>query len=179
MEFTMAEETNDDVTLLDLDNLDDLDVSSFEAAPEFIDPPKGRYILNLTAKVEPYEKDGEDKKRSRCIYSVKDAVELANKKDLVPAEGSMFSETFQVNPEGMKYWKSKAIAILGDLGNSTVGDVLRELNNGVQFVADVRMKTSTGKDADGNARTYENVQVRIVEGDQDPEKAVVTEDKAA
>lgn len=163
----MAEVTNE--TLLDLENLDEMDVGGIEAAPEFIEPPVGRYRLGLQAKVEKYEKDDESKRRVRFIYNIRDVVELKDKTALVPAEGSLFSETFTVTPEGLKYWKSKAMSILGELGTATFGEVMNELNKGVSFLADVKTKQTTGKDAEGNKKEFTNVQVRVISSDQDPE----------
>lgn len=162
--------SNENETLLDLDNFDDLSVDGIEAAPEFIEPPTGRYKLGVTAKIETYpdKETEEEKKRIRFIYDIQEVAELKDSKALIPAVGSLFSETFTVTAEGLKYWKTRSVAILGDLGKATVKEVIETLNGGVSFLADVKTRTSTQKDADGNKREYTNVNVRVISGDQNP-----------
>lgn len=169
---------NQPETLLDLDNLDDISLAGIEAAPEFIEPPTGRYKLGVQAKMEEYEKDEKDAegektgekvkaKRIRFTYSILETMELKDKKDLQPADGSLFSETFTATSEGLPYFKTRASAILGDLGNATIKEVITELNNEVvTFVADVKTRSTKQKDADGNERTFTNVNVRVVTPNQ-------------
>jgi len=164
-------------TLIDLDNLDNIDMSTMESAPEFIEPPAGRYKLGVQAKIEEYEKDevidkektGEKvkAKRIRFTYDIQETLELKNKKDLTPAEGSLFSETFTATAEGLPYFKTRAASILGDLGNATIKEVIGTINKEtIGITADVKVKTTTVKDADGNSKDYTNVNVRVIEGTQ-------------
>lgn len=148
-------------TLLDLESINDIDLSTVEDVPEFVEPPNGVYQLGLKAKIEGYKnKEGEANTRIRHIYEIQKVIELADKTELEPTEGSLFSETFVANGEGLKYWKAKAKSILGDLGNSKVSEVLNELNSGVSFRATTKLK----KTADKNDKTKEftNVQIRVV-----------------
>lgn len=156
-------------TLLDLDNLDNLDVSTVEAAPEFIEPPTGRYKLSVQVKKEegkPAEGDEEAKAaRFRFIYSVVEVVQLKDKNELLPAIGSLFSESFSATQEGLKYWKQRATAILGDLGKATIKEVNEQLGE-AQFTADVRLDISKAKDKDGNIREYKNIRVKVISEEQ-------------
>lgn len=165
-------------TLIDLDNLDDIQLNGVEAAPEFIEPPHGRYKLGVQAKIEAYEKDEKDAegdktgekipaKRIRFTYSILEVIELKDKRELIPAEGSLFSETFTATSEGLPYFKTRATAILGELGNASVKEVINELNNEmVTFVADVKLRVTKQKDDEGNERSFTNVNVRVVQGNQ-------------
>ncbi len=164
-------------TLIDLDNLDDISLEGVASAPEFIEPPHGRYKLGVQAKIEEYEKDevvnkektGEKvkAKRIRFTYSIQEVLELKDKKELQPAEGSMFSETFTATSEGLPYFKTRATAILGDLGGATIKEVVSELNNeAISFTADVKTRTTKNKDADGNEKEFTNVNVRVISGNQ-------------
>lgn len=164
-------------TLIDLDNLDSISLEGVEAAPEFIEPPHGRYRLGVQAKIEEYEKDevvdkektGEKikAKRIRFTYTIQETLELKSKKDLVPAEGSMFSENFSATSEGLPYFKTRSTAILGDLGNATIKEVINELNNeAISFTADVKTRVSRVKDADGNEKEFTNINVRVLDGFQ-------------
>jgi len=163
--------------LIDLDNLDSIDLATVEAAPEFIEPPAGRYKLGLQAKVEEYEKDEKDDegdktgekvkaKRIRFTYDIQEVLELKDKKELLPVEGSLFSESFTVTPEGLRFFKTRAEAILGELGNAKISEVVTELNTGVSITADVKLRLTDGTDAEGNKRKYTNINVHVLQGHQ-------------
>lgn len=172
---------NANETLIDLDNLDSVSLDSFDSAPEFIEPPAGRYKLGVQVKIEKYERDEKDAegdktgmkvaaKRIRFVYSIQDVVELKSKNELAPAEGSMFSETFTATQEGLPYFKTRASAILGDLGKASIKEVIEELNGeSISFMADVKLRVSKVKDADGNEKDYTNVNVRVVSAFQKAE----------
>lgn len=166
-------------TLLDLDNLEDMSMENTEAAPEFIEPPSGRYRLGVQVKTEAYEADETDTdgnktgekvpaKRIRFIYTIQEVLELKNKKELTPAEGSLFSESFKATAEGLRYYKRRAMDILGDLGNATIKDINNTLNeDAVSFVADVKTSDTTVVDKEtGEKRTFTNTRVRVVTGHQ-------------
>lgn len=161
--------------LLDLENFEETSAADIEAAPEFIEPPTGRYKLSTACKLEDYEREGDDGeqkqlKRYRIIYSIEEVIQLKDDKELVPANGSMFSETFTVTSEGLKYFKQRAQSILGDLGNATLGEVRKTLNGEVEpisFVADCHTKTSKQKDKEtGEIREFTNVRVKVVTKNQ-------------
>lgn len=155
-------------TLLDLDNIGDIDFDSIEEAPGFVEPPDGVYMLVVEkAAIETYKtKEGETKKRFSHYYSISSVVELADSTEQEPKVGDKFSERFQANEKGIPYWKTKAKAILGDIGKVSVANALAELSTGnYSFKARVNTKKSKGKDG----KEYKNVQVRVLTEAQHPE----------
>lgn len=156
-------------TLLDLDNVDDLELDDIPDAPGFVQPPDGVYILNVEkACIEKYKtKEGEEKKRFSHYYAIASIIELLNSSEQAPNTGDKFSERFMMNEDGLKYWKTKAKAILGDVGKISVANALAELSTGnYSFKARVQTKESKGKDG----KTYKNVQVRVIGPAQEPEE---------
>ena len=153
-------------TLLDLDSVEDIDFDSIQDAPGFIEPPDGVYKLNVEkAAIETYKtKEGETKRRFAHYYAVSAVIELADPTEQEPKAGDKFSERFMVNDVGIQYWKTKAKAILGDIGKVTVQNALAELSTGnYTFKARVNTKKSKGKDG----KEYKNVQVRVLSADED------------
>ena len=112
----MTEETNK--TLLTLDQLNEMGADQTEAAPEFLNPPNGRYKCLAQAKFEDFTKEdketGIEEKgvRIRVIYSTDSVVQLKDPQELQVPKGSLFSETFQGTAEGLRYFKTRAQGIL-------------------------------------------------------------------
>lgn len=155
----MSEVSNE--TLLDLDSVNDMSFEDIPEAPGFVQPPDGLYNLTITkAAIEEYKtKEGEERKRFAHYYSVKNTLELADPTEQAPNEGDKFSERFMMNEQGLKFWKTKAKAILGDIGSITVANALAELSTGnYSFKARIQNKKSKGKDG----KEYTNTQVRIL-----------------
>ncbi len=158
-------------TLLDLDSVLGTSIDGVEDAPEFVTPPAGNYLLGVQkASAEKYKTtnketmEEEERVRIRLTYQVMKTVELANAQDDQPvADGSLFSEQFMTNPEGLSYFKRQAKNILGEeaIKGVSIGEILNELGNGHSFTAEVRIKKTKGKDATGQPKVFENVQVRI------------------
>lgn len=159
-------------TLLDLDDILGKSVDEVEDAPEFVTPPDGRYMLECKeAKLEDYKvtaEDGTEEKRLRIkiIHSVVQTHELANAEEEPVPAGSMFSEQFMCNEQGLSYFKRQAKNILGAdvIKGAKIGDILKELPNNHQYNADVRVKTTDGQ-GKNKGKKYRNVQVRIKGGD--------------
>lgn len=149
-------------TLLDLDNVDEMSFDDIPEAPGFVQPPDGVYDLAITkACIEAYKtKEGEDKKRFSHYYGIERVVELADSTEQAPNVGDKFSERFQMNDQGLKFWKTKAKAILGDVGKITVANALAEMSTGNYKVrARVQLKKTKGKQ---DGKEYTNIQVRIL-----------------
>ena len=164
-------------TLLDLDNMGDLSFDSIPEAPSFVIPPDGVYMLSVTkACIETYAtKEQENKQRISHYYSIAEVLELSNPSEQAPSIGDKFSERFQANEDGLKYWKAKAKAILGDVGKITVKTALAELSSGgYTFKARVQVKTTAGK-GDNKGKTYQNIQVRVLKDNKDAAPAVNTD----
>lgn len=161
----MSNETQD--TLLDMNDILGTSLDGVESAPEFVDPPDGNYHLNIQkVGLENYEsKDAESqemtkKRRIRITYNINKTVELADASDLPVSDGSLFSETFMVNPEGLKYFKRQAKNILGEdnISGVPLKDIIDEMMNDKTVSAKVKTKVSTGN----NGKEYSNVQVHIL-----------------
>lgn len=155
-------------TLLDLDNIDGMSFNDIEDPPEFVTPPDGVYDLLLTkAGFETYTPKGETAKKRRIAhyYEIVGVTELSDVSEQAPKAGDKFSERWQINPEGMKYWKGKAQAILGtEVGNVTVGNVLADLDKGqYRFRAKISNKKTVGKEGTPNAgKEFTNTNVKVI-----------------
>lgn len=153
-------------TLLDLDNMDDIDMDSVEDIAGFEIPPNGNYRLQLDkAYIDKYkDKDGIERKRIMHLYSVVTTYELSDAKETAPADGTKFTERFQASEMGLGIWKRKAKEILGvdSLTGTKIGEVLKELCNGPEtgqlYQMDASVVTKTIKKGD---KTFQNVNVRI------------------
>lgn len=182
---TTGMETSSEETLLDFSNteLDDIDLGTIDTLPSFLQPPEGTFVLHMEKASVEKKVDKETKvvkKRIQHLYSIYKTIELADSSELIPPDGSLFTENFQLNAEGLKYWKKKATQILDvkSIDNSKLTDVLKELTDGkYYFNAKIVLKKTQNK-ADG--KEYTNVQVRVVSpykvgGEIDGEGSVVTE----
>lgn len=147
-------------TILDFDALLDSNLSSTKDVPDFVTPPPGTYVLELTeAKLEKFKlkakagvRDTEqDAARIKFQYKVAETVET---KELPVADGSLFSESFMANEDGLAFFKKQAKAILNvkDFADTSIRDILDGLN-GVSFKAVVGIRKSG---------EFENVTIRPV-----------------
>lgn len=161
-------------TLLDLDTVNNLSFDDMEEAVGFVVPPEGIYRLQMDkATMEKYEaKDpknaGQKIKKGRIshYYSILEVLELVKSDEQHPPIGGKFSERFQLNENGLKYWKKKTKDILGDVGtNLTVSAVLQEASTGVYtFKARVKHKETEGEGANAGKK-FTNIQVQILSVD--------------
>lgn len=171
---TAAEIEEISSTLLGLDDIENMDFDSIEDAPGFVQPPDGIYKLMVFKadlnkyKVKPENQvPGEptEKKRFRLFYEIMEIEEMDEAAEQKPKVGDKFSENFMVNEEGVKYWKSKAKAIMGrELGKVTVANVLKELGAGnYEFRAKVQNTENEGKAGTANAgKKFKNTNVRVI-----------------
>lgn len=158
----------EEVTLLDLDNIEGMDFDSIEDPPGFVTPPNGLYTLRITKGViEKYktrDEPGVEKKRFANYYTIEAVKELEDANEQEPKVGDKFSERFMMNEDGMKYWKGKAKAILGDVGKVSVANVLKELSSG-NYVFDARItnKKAAGKKGTSNeGKEFTNTNVKVI-----------------
>lgn len=157
----MNTQVNVEETLLDLDSVNDMSFDEIPDAPGFVEPPDGVYMLTITkAAIEKYKtKEQEERQRFAHYYGVAEVIELANPDEQAPTVGDKFSERFMMNEQGLKFWKTKAHQILGEVGKITVANALAELSTGnYTFKARVQTKKSKGKDG----KEYRNIQVRVL-----------------
>jgi len=175
-EVKVTDETT--LTLLDLDTVSSLSFDDLEEAPGFIIPPAGVYdLLVETAKLEEYVKKAKDGKpaskghRIAHYYLVEQVEELVDPKEQKPAVGSKFSERFQLNEQGLKYWKTKAKQILGDSvdgANLTVANVIKELGAGTYRIkAKVALKVTDGT-GENEGKKFTNIQIRVLDRKMEP-----------
>jgi len=157
-------------TLLDMDSILGQNIDEVPDAPEFVTPPDGSYMLVVKeAKSEEYKRDNKDtgeeekKLRLKIIYEVVQTNELADAEEPPVAPKSLFSEQFMTNPDGLSYFKRQVKNILGaeTIKGTTISALLAALPSAPEFNADVRIKKSKGKDADGKSKVYSNIQVRV------------------
>ena len=148
-------------TILDLDALLDGSLDNVQAAPDYVTPPPGNYMLAIDdAKLEKYKsKEGKEGVRIKLGYKVVQTIDLSENTDEPPvADGSMFSESFLYTEEGLPYFKKTAQNIL-DV-KSIEGVSMRELLDGLkgtEFRARIGSRTS---EKDG--KKYENATIRPV-----------------
>jgi len=166
------------LTLLDLDTVSSLSFDDLEEAAGFVIPPAGVYGLLLeTAKLEQFttkEKDGkpaEKRHRIAHYYTIESVDELVDSNEQKPPVGSKFSERFQLNEMGLKYWKTKAKQILGDTvdgANLTVANVIKELGAGTYRIkAKVALKVTEGT-GDNEGKKFTNIQIRVLSRNVEP-----------
>lgn len=167
----MSEEKKE--SLLDMDSILNQSIDEVETAPEFVVPPDGAYLLGIAdAKLESYDftdkETGAEEERTRIklFYQVVQTHKLVSEEESPVPAGSLFTEQFMTNPQGLSYFKRQAKNILGEdtIKGTSIGEILKELPNNHSFNADVRTKQTTVGKGDA-AKTYRNVQVRIHQGD--------------
>jgi hypothetical protein len=172
----VAEETT--LTLLDLDTVSSLSFDDLEEAPGFVIPPAGVYDLLLeTAKLEEYTKKAKGDEpaskghRIAHYYTIEAVEELVDPKEQKPPIASKFSERFQLNEQGLKYWKTKAKQILGDSvdgANLTVANVIKELAAGTYRIkAKVALKVTDGT-GENTGKKFTNIQIRVLKRLEQP-----------
>lgn len=151
-------------TILDMDSILDGTLDTITEAPDFVTPPEGLYILQTKkAELEKYKsKDGaKHGLRIKVLHTVVSTVELADTKELPVADGSMFSETFQADEQGLSYFKKAARKYLQveNLDGVSIRDILSSLEGSEPFDAKIKIR-KTPNPAGG---VYENVQIQVVE----------------
>jgi len=160
-------------TLLDINSVLGQNIDDVETAPEFVTPPDGAYILEIAdAKLETYKvtdketQKEEERMRLKIFYKVVQTNKLVSEEEDPVPVGSLFTEQFMTNPQGLSYFKRQAKNVLGEdvIKGVSIGEILKELPNQHVFNADVKVKTSTQGSGD-TKKTYSNVQVRIHQGD--------------
>lgn len=144
-------------TILDLDSILDSTLDTVPDVPDYVLPPEGAYRLGITdAKLDKYKtKEGSQGLRIKITHTVVATVKLSNEKDIPVADGSLFTETFQADEQGLGYFKKAAKKYLKveSLDGVSIRDIMAELT-GAEYDALIKIRKSSkdGKD-------YENVQI--------------------
>lgn len=146
-------------TILDIDALLDSNLKDVENVPDFVNPPAGEYDLGVAkSAIEKFESKAKDGKpaqkglRIRIGYKVNETIDT---KEAPVADGSMFSETFMANEDGLKYFKKQAGKILNvkDFGDTSIRDIIDALNATESFKAKITIRKSGD---------FENAQVQPI-----------------
>lgn len=167
-------------SLLDLDNVEDINLENIGDLPEFVIPPDGVYVFATnTAKITSNKdrETGEVKKRINHTYLISKILQVADQNELIPPQGSLVGENFTFNQKGLEIWKVKIKGILGaeTIKTMSIAEALQELTiNTYYFVGKTRIKKSTGK----TGQEYENVQIQVIRQatEEDLEDALMVED---
>ena len=151
-------------SLLGMEDLDSMNFDDIEDAPGFVIPPEGSYKLELTqAKQESYKNKKEPNKMRKRIahyYKIHEVKSINDPKEKVPASNSMFSERWQITPDGLKYWKGRAKAILANTSTAgmSIGNIMEALNLGHVFECNIKHKVVKNKE---DGKDYVNIQMVI------------------
>lgn len=162
----------DTETLLNLEDLLNASMDDIEEAAGFVTPSDGTYQLAVNScKIEKYKAKDEsgvtkEKHRIKFIYQVLQCLEKANAEDPDTPVNGLFSEVFQLNETGLKYFKTRANGILSTTEGLNLGESIKAINDSCAVVkATTKIKETPKKDAEGHdtGKNYLNVQVRVIE----------------
>lgn len=169
-------------TLLDLDNIEDLRLDSINDLPEFVMPPDGIYVFATNTGKISSSKDAEGnlKKRINHTYVICKILQVPNENELLPPLGSLVGENFTFNSKGVEIWKLKIKGIIGAeaIKTMTIKEALDEITqNTYYFVGKTRIKKTVNKDT---GKEFENVQIQTIREatDEDLEGAFMIHDDA-
>lgn len=151
-------------SILDIDAILEGNTAGIQAAPDYNNPPAGRYRLGgVSAKLEKYKSKDKDTGeetmgvRFRITHKVLKTYELAKGSQELPvADGTMFSLSFLYSEEGIPFFKKYAQEVLNlsDLGETSYKDILEAIAQ-AEFDATISIRITKNGD-----KTYENVNVR-------------------
>lgn len=145
-------------TILDLDNIMDMDMGAVEAAPDFANLSKGVYRLRCI-KAETYKREAKGDKAARAGFRIThELVDTKESEELAYPNGSLVSENFQATEDGLKYFKKRAMNMLNvkSLDGASLKDVLDSL---IGVEADTVVTVRKTQSEDGS-KTYENASYR-------------------
>lgn len=152
--------TSTKATILDLDNLMDMDMGKVETMPDYVNLSKGVYVLKCV-KAEPYKREAKGDKAAsaglRVVYELVDTKETA---ELPFPNGSLVSENFTATEMGIQLFKKRAMNLLNvaSLDGASLKDVMDSMIN-VEATAVVTIRTSQSED---KTKTYENANYRFL-----------------
>lgn len=148
-----------DTTILDLDELMDMNLDAVEDVPDFCEPDNGLYMLSISDAEIKRSKDKTKPSRIVLTYKIHEILECDGLP--VPLE-SLYSEGFQGTAEGLKYFKKAAKALLNtdDLTGITTGQILEGLKELDPFKAKVTKKVTKKDNTE-----YININTRPIHGD--------------
>jgi len=131
-----------------LDSLLEGSLDEVETAAEFVDIPNGEYVLHIQkaeAKEMPVKEDKPAGVRVSVTYAVVQTVALADSTKSAVDDGSLSSESFNLNEQGLPYFKRYLVNIFGDTSGISLGDSIQALN-GLDITAVVRNNEYNGRE---------------------------------
>lgn len=159
-------ENMQDVTILDIDELLDMQMDTVADVPDYVTPETGLYMLSVTEG--EIKKSKEAGKSARIVVTLRiDAtVELAEG-SMPVADGSLFTQSYMGTQDGLGYFKRDCKKMLNQEelpAGLSVRDMFDALKAGDSFKARITTskRTVQSKDADGNnlpAKTYTDVRI--------------------
>lgn len=160
----MNDATNETETLLNIDEILDQSMENIEEAAGFVTPSDGLYVVGLAScKIEKHKtKDDptKEKHRIKYMYQISECLEKSNSEDDDTPANGLFTEIFQLNEQGLSYFKQKATRILGDTAGLTLGETIKSLN---ESEAVLKVSTRLKKTPKEGGGEYINVQVKVLE----------------
>lgn len=149
-------------TILDLDALLDGNLDEVKDIPDFVTPPEGSYMLKISG-VELDRGKAKDGTERVTIVVTRSVAATLETKELPVADGSLFSERFQYNEDGLAYFKRMAKSTLNveDLSGASMRDIFATLVDAAPYKAAITHTESTvGEGAE--AKKYVNLRIRPV-----------------
>jgi len=137
-----------------MDSLLDSSLDDVETAAEFVDIPNGVYVLRIKkAEAKDMEAKGDKPAgvRVNIIYEVVETVELADGTKEPVDVGSMASEGFNLNEQGLPFFKRYLANIFGDTTGISLGELITALNE-ITITAIVKNREVNGRDYMGTSR---------------------------
>ncbi len=153
--------------IIDIDALLDGNLADVEAAPDYVTPPTGTYTVSVTdVKMEKFDKRIYDEQRKdtgktepsariRLTRALDSVIEYAEDDALPVNAGSLYSDTYMYNEQGLANFKRDAAAILrvdaAELNDYPLRDLFEAL--GQTEAVPCLIKTSTNREGFVNSRT--------------------------
>lgn len=145
-------------TLLNIDDLLDNTLDATPDVPDYVTPPAGDYLLDITeAAIEKYKsKDKGEGLRIKVTHAIASTVEVAE--GMPVADGSLFTTTYQATEDGLAYFKKDAKKYLNvpDVNGVSIRDILSSLKDIKAMPARIKVR-KTKNDA---GQEFENVNVQ-------------------
>lgn len=145
-------------TILDLDSILDSTLDAVKDVPDYCNPPTGNYTLSIPSaelKAGLPAKDGKPATAPRLVitYKVEQTIETEGSP---VADGTLFTEGFQANEQGLEYFKKQSKKLLN--AESIDGISIRDLLGALPELPPFSAVLTTTKNKEG----YENVRIRPV-----------------
>jgi len=129
-----------------LDSMLDKSMDEVETAAEYLDLPNGEYHLEIV-KAEPKEYPAKDDKPASVAvtvtYSVLETVALNDANQTPVDEGSMNSERFNLNEQGLPFFKRYLTNVFGEADGVSLGEAITALK-GTQISCLVKNREHNG-----------------------------------